>query len=128
MEHLKSFFLILEFPINLFWSLPKVSIEFSGPWIIRSRRYNAKFGRPIQNHFSGKTRQNLKLSKNFLSIFKFPLSGVCKKPKSDLVSGTMLVPGFRLTNLVEEYKTIFLRKHGKSWNSPKSFFLFYSFL
>ena len=82
------------------------------------------------NHFSGKTRQNLKLSKIFFSIFKFPLtcSGVCQKPKSNIVSGTMLVQGFRLPNLVEEYKTIFLRKHGKSWNSPKTFFLFWSFL
>ena len=39
------------------------------PWL-----YNAKFPERIQNHFSGKLRQTLKLSKNFLTILEFPIN------------------------------------------------------
>ena len=43
-------------------------------WNIGLKLYNTKFGRRIQNHFSGKARQTLKLSKNFLPIFEFPIN------------------------------------------------------
>ena len=61
--------------------LKSVKIESCGPWIIRSSRYNAKFGRPIQNHFSGKSRQTLELFKSFLPILGFPLKLVWSLPK-----------------------------------------------
>ena len=35
---------------------------------------------------------------------------------------------FKMRNLVEEYKTIFLGNRGKRWNYPKTFPLFLSFL
>ena len=40
----------------------------------------------------------------------------------------ILVQGFKIPNLVEEYKTIFLGNRGKPWNSPKTFSLYLSFL
>ena len=57
----KNFLLILEFPINLSWSMQnQAQIVSSEPWNICSRLYNAKFVQPIQNHFSGKARQTLR--------------------------------------------------------------------
>ena len=66
----------------------------------------------------------MKLSKNFLSILEFPINllWICQKPKSNLLSDWILVQGFRMPNLVDEYKTIFLGKWGKAWNSPKLIF------
>ena len=39
-----------------------------------------------------------------------------------------MVEGFKMPNLVNEYKTIFLEKWGKRWNSSKTFSLYLSFL
>ena len=39
-----------------------------------------------------------------------------------------MAKGFQLQKLVDEYKTIFLGKWGKHWNSPKIFSLYLSFL
>ena len=58
----KNFFLILGFSINLFWSLSKAWIESSESWNTGWRLYYAKFGWRIQNHFSEKVTQTLKLS------------------------------------------------------------------
>ena len=49
-------------------------MESSEPWNIAPRIYNAKFGQQIQNHFSGKVRQTLKLSKNFPPMLEFPIN------------------------------------------------------
>ena len=70
-ELFKYFYLILEFPINLLWSLSKAQMESSGPWNIGLTLYNAKFGQRIQNHFSGKVRQALEVFKNSLLILEF---------------------------------------------------------
>ena len=35
---------------------------------------------------------------------------------------------FKMRKLVDEYKTIFLGKRGKRWNSSKTFFLYLTFL
>ena len=125
-----------------------------GTWLL-----NVKFGWRIQNHFSGKARQMLKLSKNFLPMFEFKSLNqilwaseywfkalkcqfwltnttaflskkeakpwpspktfslylgflqicfeVCQKPKSKVMSFGILAQGFKMPNLVNEYKTIF---------------------
>ena len=39
-----------------------------------------------------------------------------------------MVQGFKIPNLVDEYKTIFLEKWGKLWNFSKTFSLYLSFL
>ena len=39
-----------------------------------------------------------------------------------------MAQGFKMQKLVDEYKTIFLGKQGKRWNSLKSFSLYLSFL
>ena len=59
MKLFKNFFVILELPINLFWSVSKAEIERSGPCNIGSRLGNAIFGWRIQNHFFWKNRRNL---------------------------------------------------------------------
>ena len=44
------------------------------PWFnVCSRLYNGKFGKQIQKIFSGKSRQTLKLSENFLPALEFPI-------------------------------------------------------
>ena len=48
---------------------------------------------------------------------------VWEKPKSNLMSYRILVQGFKMRNLLDECKTIFLGKGGKRWNTPKTFFL-----
>ena len=48
---------------------------------------------------------------------------VWEKPKSNLMSYGILVQDFKMPTLVDEYKTIFLGKRGKRWNSPKTFSL-----
>ena len=40
----------------------------------------------------------------------------------------ILVQDFIMTNLIDENKTILLRKRGKVLNSPKTFSLYWSFL
>ena len=39
-----------------------------------------------------------------------------------------MLQGFKIRKLVDEYKTIFLGKRGKRWNSSKTFSLYLSFL
>ena len=39
-----------------------------------------------------------------------------------------MAQGFKMQKLVDEYKTIFLGKRGKRWNSSKTFSLCLSFL
>ena len=58
----------------------------------------------------------------YLSFLKIYFE-VCQKPKSNLMSYRILVQGFKMPNLVDEYKTIFLGKRGKHWNSPKAFYV-----
>ena len=84
LKYSKTFLPILEFPINFFLSVSKSEIESSGPCNICSRLENAKFGWRMQNHFSGKARQNLKLSKNFLFMLELPkyLFSKCLKSRN----------------------------------------------
>ena len=58
--------------------------------------------------------------------FKF-ISNFCQTPKSNLLLGRgILVQDFRMPNLVDEYKSIFLGKRDKPWNSSKNFSLYWS--
>ena len=68
----KIFLPILEFHINLFWSLSKAYIH-SFEWLnIGLRLSNTKFGRRIQNRYSEEVRQTLELFKSFLPTLQFP--------------------------------------------------------
>ena len=102
-----SFSLVLKSVKNL----NRISEWFS----IGSRLYNAKFGRRMWNHFSGKARQILRLSKNFLPILEFPINLFWIPSKTEMESPEWLNIGsaFLMLNLVEEYKTIFLGRQGK---------------
>ena len=53
---------------------------------------------------------------------------ICKKPEWNHLSHGILVEGLIMPNLIDEYKTIFLEKQAKPWISPKSLFLYWSFL
>ena len=59
LEIIKNFLLLLQFPINSSWRLPKPWIESSGPWNDGLTPFNAKFCRRWQNQFSGKAEQIL---------------------------------------------------------------------
>ena len=48
--------------------------------------------------------------------------------KSNLLGHGILVQDFRIPNLVDEYKTIFLGKSDKASNSPKTFSLYWRLL
>ena len=63
----------------------------------------------------------------YLSFLKIYFE-VCQKPKSNLMSYRILVQGFKMPNLVDEYKSIFLEKRSKCQNSPKTFSINLSFL
>ena len=67
-----DFLPMLEFPINLFWSLSKAKIKSSVRLNVSERLKNAKFAQRIQNRFSGRARQPLKIPKNFFCILLFP--------------------------------------------------------
>ena len=58
--------------------------------------------------------------------YKFVLKSG-KKVKLNILSYGILVQGFEMQNVVDEYKTIFLGKRGTPWNSPNSFSLYLSF-
>ena len=60
---------------------------------------------------------------NFLINLFWSLS----KASLNLMSNGILFQDFKIPNLVDEYKTIFLGKWGKRWNSPKTFSLYLSF-
>ena len=73
LELSKNFFHLLEFRVDLFWSLSKDQMECSEWLVIGSMLYNAKFGRRIQNRLSGKAKQTLKLFKNHFPVLEFPI-------------------------------------------------------
>ena len=52
----------------------------------------------------------------------------CQKAKLNLTTLERKTPVFKTPKLVEEYKTIYLRKQGKRWNSSKTFSLYLGFL
>ena len=60
------------------------------------------------------------LYRGFLLIcFEF-----CQNPKSNLLGHAIFVQSSRMPKTVDEYKTIFLGKRDKPWNSSKSFSLY----
>ena len=69
-----DFLPMLEFPINLFWSLSNAKIKSSVRLNVSERLKNAKFARRIQNYFSGKLRQTLKPLENFIRILQFSIN------------------------------------------------------
>ena len=70
----KKFLPVLEFRINLFWSLSKAWIESSGTWNIGQRLENANFGRRTEDGFSRKPRQTLELFKKFSAMLQFAIN------------------------------------------------------
>ena len=118
----------LELPKNLFWSLAKAQIESSELLKVGTRFKNAKFG--WRNHFSGKPKQTLKLRENFLPIFKFPINffEVWQMPKSNLLSHWILPQRFKIPNLLDKYKTIFLGKRCWLWILLETFFPYWNSL
>ena len=81
------------------------------------RALECKFFRQIKNYVFGRARQTWYSPKTFSYI------GV-----SNLLSDWIFVQGFRMQNLVNEYKTIFLEKRDKASNSRETFSLYWSFL
>ena len=116
----KSLF-ILAFPINFFWSFLKPQIRSSEQLNIGSTIEISKFGQQIQNHFSSKTRQTLKLSKKFLA---FPINLFWSLSKVLVESSERLNIGIRLKNVkcAQRIQTICLGMWGKPRNLPKHFF------
>ena len=72
--------------------------------------------------------ETLQKSSPYIWVFyKFVLKSV-KNSKSNLMSFGILVQGFKMPVLIDKYKTIFLEKRGKRWNSSKTFSLYLGFL
>ena len=94
----KDFLSVLKFPINLFWSLPEASIESWVQLSVIKRLKNAKFARRIQNHFSEKVKQTLKISENFLRILEFPINFFWSLSETKIESSDKLNIGLRLYN------------------------------
>ena len=65
---------------------------------------NAKFGQQLQNHFSGKAKQILKLPKNFLRILEFPIKWFLSLPKAQIESTEKLnvVSRLKMQNSINE--------------------------
>ena len=100
-----TFLHMLEYSVKLFWRLPKALIESLVQWNNDSRLYNAKFGKRIQNHFSGKVRESWNSLKTFFLYWSFFIWTCCyvyQKPKLNLQSHVTMVQGFIITNLVYE--------------------------
>ena len=75
------------------------------------RILNAKFTQRIQNHFFRESETNIEFfRKLYPYVGVFYIFEVCKNRKSNLLSYGILVQGFIMPNLVNEYKTIFLDK------------------
>ena len=53
---------------------------------------------------------------------------VCQRLKLNLLGDLILAQGFRMPNLVDEYKNHFLGKRDNPWNSSKTFSLYWSCL
>ena len=49
-------------------------------------------------------------------------------PKRNIITLEIKAQGFKMQKLVDEYKTIFLGKQRKRWNSSKTFSLYLNFL
>ena len=80
--------------------------------------------------FPGKRGKHWNPSKTFSLYLTFLWNGfeAFQNPKSNLIRLGLMAQGFKKQKLVDEYKTIFLRKRGKHWNSSKTFYLYMSFL
>ena len=80
--------------------------------------------------FLGKRDKHWNSPKSLSLYFSFQwiYFEVCRNPKFILLSYGILVQGFKIPSLVNEYKTIFLAKQGIPWNSPESFYLYFRVL
>ena len=67
-------------------------------WILVERLENAKFGRRIQNCFSGNTKQTLKDSRNFLLVMELTISLFQSLSNTATKSSEWLNIGARLQN------------------------------
>ena len=80
--------------------------------------------------FLGKRGKRWNSSKTFSLYMNFLQNGLepCQKPKWNLIRLEIMAQGFKMQKLVDEYKTIFLGKRRKRWNSSETSFLHLSFL
>ena len=126
----KTFSLYCSFLLIYFEVGQKPKWNLLSVWILVQGFNNYKFAQQIQIYFSGKQRQSLKPLKSFLPILEFLINLFWSLSKALMKSYGSWSIGqcFRMTNLVDEYKIIFLEKRGKVWNSPKTFSLYWSSL
>lgn len=83
---------------------------------IGTRLKNAKFGQWIINHFSRKGTEILKHLKNLLLILEFPINPFENLARAQIKFCKWLNIGIKLENLnlIDEHKTVFLGKSGRS--------------
>ena len=105
-------------------------MESSGPWGIGQSFRIPNLVNEYKIIFLGKRGKAWNSPKNLTLYwsFQYICFEVSKKPKSNLVSGKILVEGFRMPNLLHKYKTIFLAKRDKAWNPRKTFSLEFSII
>ena len=103
---------ILLFPINFFLTFFKNLMND----LIGTRLKNAKFGQWIINHFSRKGTEILKHLKNLLLILEFPINPFENLARAQIKFCKWLNIGIKLENLnlIDEHKTVFLGKSGRS--------------
>ena len=85
----KNLLLMLEFPKNLCWSLPKIAMESSASLNLASSLYT---------HINGKARQPFGFSTTFFPMLEFPLNLFWSLPKTEIESSEWLNIGSRLYN------------------------------
>ena len=125
----KTFSFYWSFQQTYFEVCQKPRLISSEPKNTASRLYSANFGQQIQNRFSRKARQTLNSAKTFSLywIFLKFCFEVCQMPRLNLLRHGILVQGFTMSTLVNEYKTISLGKGDKPSNSAKIFSLYWIF-
>ena len=80
--------------------------------------------------FLGKQGNPWNSSKTFSLYLSFLWNGIesSQKLKSNLIRLQIMAQAFKMRKLVDEYKTIFLGKWGKRWDSSETFSVYLSFV
>ena len=126
----KSFSLYLSFLWNSFKACQKPKSNLIRLEILVKAFKMRKLVDQYKAIFPAKPGKHWKSSKIFSLYLSF-LSNhheACQGPKLNLIRLEIMTQGFKMTKLVDEYKSIFLGKRGKHWNSCKTFSLYLSFL
>ena len=117
----KKFLFLLEFLIDLFWSLPKRNSNLLSDWILVQFFKMPNLVNKYKTIFLGKGSL-WNFARIFSSCWTYleTCSEVCQKPKSNLLCDWMLVRGWKMQNLLDKYNTkpFFWNREANFWIVP----------